>query len=123
MKVDELKTGVKSCGGHVDPWLRRIHARFDKIEEKFDRLERQIGEEEAHTRRHISAGFQQLSSQLADLSESIAASTAAFERRLRPVESEHVTLLSALSDHELACSPTSSARTSGPPQGRAGATR
>lgn len=75
--------------------------RFDGIDAWLDSMDIRIAEEAAASRRHFDVIAEELKSQISTLAESIDASSAQAERRLRPIESERVTLLSALSDHEL----------------------
>lgn len=85
----------------MDARFAAVDARFASVDARFETLEQRITEEGVNTRRHFDVVAEQLSSQVSALAESIAASNARADRRLGPIESERVTLLSALSDHEL----------------------
>ncbi len=94
MKVSELKTEMEAR-------FEKTDARFDGIDARFVEMDRRITEEGRDTRRHFDVVAEQITSRVSALAETIAASNARCDRRLSTVESEGVTLLSALSDHEL----------------------
>lgn len=122
MKGSELKAEMDSRFDRVDARFQQVDARFDRVDARLDNIDARldqmdvrfegidarldsmdgrITEEAVTTRRHFDVVAEELKSQISALAESIATSNARAEQRLRPVESERVTLLSALRDHEL----------------------
>ena len=81
----------------VDERFEQVDRRFDSIETRLDVMDRRITDEARTTRRHFDVVAEDLKSQL----KAVADASAQSERRLASITSESVTLLSALSDHEL----------------------
>jgi len=104
MKVSELKTEMDAAFKQVDERFEQVDERFEQVDRRFDSIEtrldvmdRRITDEARTTRRHFDVVAEDLKSQMKVVAEASAQS----ERRLATSSSENVTLLSALSDHEL----------------------
>ena len=122
MKVSELKadmdTQFRNVRGemdarfrNVDTTLQRIDARFEQIDARFERidewfegvdrrldgLDKRITDEAIVTRRRFDVVAEDLKSQL----RAAAERSELHAQRVATISSENVTLLSALSDHEL----------------------
>ncbi len=96
-QVDKRFEQVDERFEQVDKRLEHIDERLEHIDARFDRLERRIDEHETTIRRHFDVIAEDLKSQIR---ASVDAS-AQNQRHLASMSSENVTLLSALSDHEL----------------------
>ena len=81
----------------VDARFEQVDARLGKIEARLGNVETQVIEQGVEIRRHFDVVAEQLRSDIRTFADSVAAG----ERRLAAMSSENVTLLSALSDHEL----------------------
>lgn len=104
MKVSELKADMDAAFEQVGERFQEVDKRFEQVDKRlehidarFDRLERRIDEHETTIRRHFDVIAEDLKSQIR---ASVDAS-AQNQRHLASMSSENVTLLSALSDHEL----------------------
>jgi len=104
MKVSELKADMDAAFTQVDERFKQVDQRFEQVDRRLEavdtRLEamdRRITDEGNSTRRHFDVVAEDLKSQF----KAVADASAQSERRLASITSESVTLLSALSDHEL----------------------
>lgn len=111
MKVSELKADMDAAFKQVDERFKQVDQRFEQVDERFEQvdrrleavetrleaMDRRITDEGKATRRHFDVVAEDLKSQL----KAVADASAQSERRLASITSESVTLLSALSDHEL----------------------
>ena len=111
MKVSELKTEMDAAFKQVGERFKQVDERFKQVDGRFEQvdrrleavetrlaaMDRRITDEGKATRRHFDVVAEDLKSQL----KAVADASAQSERRLASISSENVTLLSALSDHEL----------------------
>lgn len=112
MKVSELKTDMDSrfselktdIDARFSEFKTEMDARFGKvddrlegIETRLDSMDDRIGDEAKNTRRHFDVVAEDLKSQM----KAAADASTQHARHLASISSENVTLLSALSDHEL----------------------
>ena len=111
MKVSELKTEMDAAFKQVGERFKQVDERFKQVDGRFEQvdrrleavetrlaaMDRRITDEGKATRRHFDVVAEDLKSQL----KAVADASAKSERRLASISSENVTLLSALSDHEL----------------------
>ena len=102
--VDTTLQRIDARFEQIDARFEQIDARFDRIDERFegvdrrlDGLDKRITDEAIVTRRHFDVVAEDLKSQL----RAAAERSELHAQRVATISSENVTLLSALSDHEL----------------------